>query len=435
MRIDLSRALFALLSLTLLAGFARADVTFEITGVGARQFPIAVSAFTGESGLKEPLTEVIRADLERSGRFKLVDSGSAPVAENAMGELANWKSRGADSLATGSVRIEADGSAAIRLRLYDAVNSRQLVGVEVRSRASDLRRTAHQLADLIYETLTGDRGVFATRIAFVLKQGARYSLQVADADGHNPQTVMASNEPILSPTWSADGGRLAYVSFERKKPIVFVQDLYAGSRKPVAAFKGSNSAPAFSPDGRTLAVTLTLDGISQLYRVPAGGGEAQRLMRTPAIDTEASFSPDGSQIAFTSDRGGSPQIYLVGAGGGEAQRVSFEGNYNVSPQFSPDGKTLAFVRRENGRFVVATLDLASRQTLTLTNGTYDESPSFAPNGKLILYATETGGRGTLATVSIDGQVKQRLSVDGNAREPAWGPFPAQLAVTRLSSNP
>lgn len=432
---DLLRPLF-IAFVALCAVVARADVTIEVTGTGARLFPVAVGSFTGEAALKEPLTAVIRADLEGSGRFKLVDTGTSPIADLLLpSDLAVWKNRGADAVSTGSVSVAADGSMTMRLRLFDALTQKPLAGFELRAKAGEARRAAHQLADQIYEALTGERGIFSTRIAYVLKQGKRYELQVADADGQNAQMVMGANEPIMSPTWSADGSKLAYVSFERKKAVVFVQDLNTGNRQAAAAFKGSNSAPAFSPDGRTLAVTLTLDGNSQIYLVDIDGSNARRLTRSSGIDTEPSFSPDGRSVVFTSDRGGSPQIYLVGVSGGEPQRLTFEGSYNVSPSYAADGKTITFIRRENGRFVVASLDLATRQSLTLTSGGTDESPSFAPNGKVILYASELGNKGVLATVSSDGQTKQRLSANGDAREPAWGPYMGQIALTRLSSNP
>ncbi|MGQ5522256.1 Tol-Pal system beta propeller repeat protein TolB [Chitinimonas sp. PSY-7] len=420
----------------LLAFFtAWADVTIEVTGAGARQFPIAVADMAGEAQLKEPITAVIRADLARSGRFNLVETGGVVPSESPLVELPVWRDRGADSLTVGSVRVDAAGLTYIRLRVFDNLGQKHLASFEIVAKPNQLRRAAHQLADQIYELLTGDKGVFATRIAFVQKQGKRFSLQIADADGQNPQTVVAANEPIMSPSWSPDGGRLAYVSFERRKPVVFVQDLYAGTRKAVAAFKGSNSAPAWSPDGRSLVVTLTLDGISQLYLIPAEGGAQRRIQRSPGIDTEATFSPDGQSIVFTSDRGGSPQLYRASLLGGDAERISFEGSYNVSPHYSADGKTLTFIRRETGGFRVATLDLSNRQTLTLSSGSYDESPSFAPNGKMILYASEVGGRGTLATVSSDGLVKQRLMAEGDVREPAWGPYAGQLPLTRLPFNP
>ncbi|MDK2122517.1 Tol-Pal system beta propeller repeat protein TolB [Parachitinimonas caeni] len=424
----LIRPLFVMaLVLCNLANPAHADINIEIVGTNAQRFPIAVSGFEGEASLTQALTPIIRSDLDRSGLFKLIETGPAPLpSDPAQVNFPDWGKRGADSLLIGSV-TDQGGQTAIRFRLFDVAQKRQLVGLEMRVKPGELRRAAHRVADVVYEALTGDKGVFSTRIAYVVKKGkTAHELQIADADGAGGQTILASRESIMSPAWSPDGSKLAYVSFEERKPIVYVQDLVTGSRRRAAAFKGSNSAPAWSPDGSKLAVVLTLNGLSQIYSVNVDGGSPVRLSKSHGIDTEPNYSPDGQSIVFTSDRGGSPQVYLMPASGGDAQRLTFEGSYNVSPRFSPDGKSITFIRREGGRFNVASLDLATRQTMILTTTELDESPSFAPNSRMILYATEQGGRGVLAAVSSDGRIKQRLSVQaGDAREPAWGPFTKQ----------
>lgn len=429
-----SRAVHALVTPLLLAASmlvaastGHAALTIEIVGAGANQIPIAIAPFRAEDQLaQQRLTPVIGANLVRSGLFRTVDPGGIVPVPAEPGEVnyAQWRARGADALVIGSVAPLPDGRFEVRFRLMDVVKGTQIAGFVYAVTAGQLRLTAHKIADVIYEKLTGDRGVFATRITYVVKRGNRFELQVADADGFGAQTILASNEPIISPSWSPDGSRLAYVSFERKKPVVYVQSLTTGQRNAVANFLGSNSAPAWAPDGRRLAVVLTKDGSSQIYSISAeGGGAAQRLTTSSGIDTEPNFSPDGQWLLFTSDRGGSPQIYRMPASGGQAQRLTFEGNYNVSPRHSPDGKSFTFIQRQGSRFSVAVQDFASRQIQLLTDGAVDESPSFAPNGRMILYASETKGRGILAAVSSDGRVRQRFTDGGgDVREPAWGPL-------------
>ncbi len=413
-----------LLVLSLMAAtLAQAQLSIEITGAGANRIPVAIANFTGDAAAAQVVTSTVRADLERSGLFKLVDPGGATLDENAQINFGDWKGRGADALAAGSLARGGDGRMEARFRLYDTQKQVALGGAVFVTGNDQLRAAGHRIADYIYEKLTGEKGVFSTRIAYVVKTGGQFRLHIADADGQGAATALSSSEPIISPVWSPDGSKLAYVSFEKKKPVIYVHSLASGQRQVVANFKGSNSAPAWSPDGRRLAIVLSKDGNSQIYVVNADGTGVQRLTQSAGIDTEPRYSADGGTIYFTSDRGGSPQIYRMGANGGDAQRVTFDGSYNVSPRPSADGKSLAFISRRDGRFQLAVMDLASKQVQVLTDSHKDESPSFAPNSRMILIATEIGGRGVLSAVSSDGRIKQRLSISaGDVREPAWGPF-------------
>jgi TolB protein len=422
----MNRIATLLAALVLLAGDAHAQLTIEIIGGGANQVPVAVLPFVGETALPQSITEIVEQDLTRSGRFRtLFVGGISPLpSEMAQVSFADWKSRLADALVIGQARRLPDGRFEVRFHLLDVPKQAQIGGVAYTLTAAQVRLTAHKIADFIYEKLTGERGVFSTRIAYVVKQGARYELRVADADGQNAQSILISHEPIMSPAWSPDGTRMAYVSFQNKKPILYVQNLSASRQPaPVANYRGSNSAPAWSPDGKQLAAVLTRDGTSQIYLMNADGGNLRRLTTSEAIDTEPFFTPDGQSIYFTSDRGGSPQIYRMAASGGEPARVTFDGDYNVSPRVSPDGKTLVFISRISGRFQLMSMDLESRQIQALTDGQRDESPTFAPNGRIILYASDVDNRGVLAAVSSDGRFKQRLGIQAaDIREPSWGPF-------------
>lgn len=411
---------FALLLLACLALPAHAQLAIEITGAGATRIPVIIPVFENEQVLPNSVSDIVRADLERSGLFQVMDNGVAPISANALPDLAGLRSRGADAALGASASTLADGRAEIRFRLFDLPRQSELGGMVMTMSPSQYRLIAHRIADYIYEKLTGQPGYFSTRIAFVVKNGERYNLQIADVDGANPQVALTSREPIISPSWSPDGQRIAYVSFEAKKPVVYVHTLASGQRKAIANFTGSNSAPAWSPDGSRLAVALTRDGHSQIYIVGADGSGARRLMSSGGIDTEPNFSPDGQTIYFSSDRGGGAQIYRVSANGGSAQRVTFDGSYNVSPRISSDGRTMAYLTRGGSGFQIAIMNLANGQITKVSQGGQAESPSFAPGGRMVLYAEN----GSLYAVSSDGNVRQRLSVQASAvREPAWGPAP------------
>jgi TolB protein len=415
--------LAAIATIALMPFESHAQLRVDISGTGAQQFPVAVADFSGDPAGRL-IAEVIRADLTRSGQFRLINTTGAQLTVDSPIAYAEWRTRGADYVAYGSIAQTTEGKYEVKYRLADTINQSELDGVAFEGTDRELRRIAHQIADRIYEKITGIPGVFATRIAYVLKQGNTYELQIADADGQNPQIALRSREPIISPAWSPDGSKLAYVSFESGKPVVYVHELATSKRVPVANFKGNNSAPAWSPDGQTLAVVLTRDGLSQLYLINAAdGSNLRRLTRSPLIDTEPVFSPDGQSIFFTSDRSGRPQIYQIPVTGGEARRITFNGDYNISPRISPDGQNLLVVTRRDGQFRIALIDLASGNETLLTQGPDDQSPSFAPNGKQVLYAAKQGGRNMLAGVSSDGRMRQTLSVlNGEIREPTWGPF-------------
>ena len=405
---------------------AAAQLQIEITGPGVQRTPIAIVSFTGEAGVGTSLTGIVRADLERSGLFRGLEV--PPLAphptENSPINYGEWRSRLADALVVGSVAQNADGRYEVRFRLYDIVKQAPLGAIAYLFTKDNARAAAHRIADFIYEKLTGEKGVFSTQIAYVVKRGSTYELQIADADGERAQYLLRSNEPIISPVWAPEGRRIAYVSFESKKPIVYVHHLSENKRQVVASFKGSNSAPAWSPDGKTIAVVLSVEGGSQIYLINSdGSGPRRRISNSASIDTEPRYSADGKWLYFTSDRGGSPQVYRMSATGGEPQRVTFKGSYNVSPRPSPDGRLLAYVTRDSGRFQVALLDLSNQQVQVITDSDRDESPSFAPNGRMILLATVRGGRGVLSAVSADGRIRQNLPyAGGDVREPAWGPF-------------
>jgi TolB protein len=415
-----------------LSGVAWAQFRVEIAGVGVVQLPLMVVPFRVEgilvpTGAQKP-SAIVGTDLTRSGQFKLTPVAGAASDESAKPDAAAWRQAGAEYVLLGSVSKLADGRLDVRYRLWDAIRSQELLSDSVQGTEREHRMMSHRISDAVYEKLTGVRGAFATRIAYVTKSPRLHQLWVADADGENALTPLDSKEPIISPAWSPSGTQLAYVSFEQKKPVVYVQEIITGVRRVVANFKGSNSAPAWAPDGKSLVVTLSRDGNSQLYRLDVAGGSPVRLSRSDGIDTEAVFSSDGAQIYFVSDRGGSPQIYSMPAAGGPTNRVTYAGTYNISPSLSPDGRWMAYISRINGQFKLHVMDLGTGVTTAITDTTADESPSFSPNGRLLLYATRIQGREVLMTTTLDGQVKARLSADhGAIREPDWGPYMAGIS--------
>ena len=402
-----------------------AQLIIEGTTSAGRQIPVAIVPFANEATAPQNITPIIGNNLARTGLFSMTSLAglSRLPAEPSEINFADWSTRSTEALVIGGIYPQADGRFEVRFRLFDVAKKSQLTSFSYNVSASQLRATAHKISDEIYEKLIGEKGVFSTKIAYVLKRGPRYELQVADADGFNPQAVLSSLEPVRSPKWSPDGGKLAYVSFESRKSTVIVQDLATGQRKTIANFKGDNYAPNWSPDGTKLVVALSRDSVSQIYVILAIGGAAQRITESNSIDTNATFTPDGKDIIFVSDRSGGPQLYRVAVVGGAVQRLTFEGNYNVNPRMSPDGKLVAFVNRDsNSRLRIATLELASSQINMLTEGPLDDSPSFSPNGRTILYESKAGGRGVLGSISVDGRVKSKLSSQqGDVREPAWGP--------------
>ena len=402
---------------------AFAQFRVEVSGVGLTQMPIAVATFRGETQAPQKIGAIVKADLERSGIFRAVDAAGAALDETARPDMALWKQKGADSLVTGSITPLADGRFDVRMRLWDVLRGQDLGGQSYAVSAADLRLSAHRIADFIYEKLTGEKGIFSTRIAYVTKSGPRFTLWVADADGENAQSALASPEPIISPAWSPSGMQLAYVSFESRKPVIYAHDVASGKRRLLANFRGSNSAPAWSPDGRQIVATLSRDGGSQLYAMDSNGGEPRRLTQSSSIDTEPVFSPDGRSIYFVSDRGGAPQIYRMAASGTNIERVTFAGSYNISPAISPDGKYMAYVSRVAGSFKLQVMELAGGTVNQITDTVADESPSFAPNSRLIVYATQQQGREALMTTTLDGKIKARLAgAAGDVREPDWSPF-------------
>ncbi|MCW8900817.1 MAG: Tol-Pal system beta propeller repeat protein TolB [Gammaproteobacteria bacterium] len=418
------------------SSLAHAVLTIEITQGSEGAQPIAIVPFewVGKGTRPVSLKNIIAADLQRSGLFSPLaeqDLISKPH-QGSQVDYKTWRALNVGYLVVGKIHELADGSFQVQFQLLDVFKGSQLAGYSIRSLNSGLRRTAHHISDIIYKTITGEEGAFNTHIAYITvtrdeNNKKRYQLAIADADGYNEKIIYTSPQPLMSPSWSPDGTRLAYVSFLNGRPEIFVQNIFSSKKEKLASFQGLNNAPRWSPDGKYLALTLSKDGNPEIYVMNVNSHKLTRITRSYAIDTEPEWLPDSKGLIFTSDRGGSPQLYEIKLNnykpGNRAQRLTFEGNYNARPTVSADGRYIAMVHRSQGQFRIAVLERESRHFSVLTQGNLDESPSFAPNGRMIIYATEEKFRGILSAVSVDGRARQRLSLKkGDVREPVWSPY-------------
>ncbi len=422
--------IIVLLSLSL---SAQSALLVEITSGADGALPIAIVPFQQElqsATADADVATIVRNDLQRSGRFAPIEPDKL-IARPRVVEDVNfklWRVAGIDHLVIGSIKQLSADQYEVSFRLLDVFKGNQVLGYQFRATTKTLRSVSHHISDLIYERITGQKGAFDTKIAYVTserQQGRQpsYVLQVADTDGHNSQTVLTSQQPIMSPSWSPDGSQLAYVSFEKRKSEIYIQNLYTQQRQKVASFNGINGAPVWSPNGRELALTLSKEGNPDIYVLDVASKSLRQVTRHWGIDTEPTWTADGKELVFTSSRAGKPQIYRIDSKGGTARRLTFDGKYNASPEVSNDGRTLVYVQGEGNDFRIATMDLQSGFVQVLTDGPLDESPSFAPNGSMILYASTDQSRGVLAAISTDGRFKQKLVLsEGDVREPTWGPF-------------
>ena len=432
----LRRISLILFSCLFVNSMAHAVLTIEISqgSEGAQAIAVVPFEWNGKGTPPTSLKNIIAADLQRSGQFTPLpnkDLISRPH-DGAKVKYQTWRALNVGYLVVGKIKALIDGSFQVQFQLLDVFNGRQLAGYSIRSLNSGLRRTAHHISDIIYKTITGEEGAFNTHISYITvsknKQNKKhYKLAIADADGYNEKIIYSSPQPLMSPSWSPDGTRLAYVSFLSGRPEIVVQNIYSAKKEKIASFKGLNNAPRWSPDGRFLALTLSKDGNPEIYILNVNSRKLTRITRSYAIDTEAEWLPDSKGLIFTSDRGGSPQLYEVKLNNNRviarAKRITFEGNYNSRASVSSDGRYVAMVHRSQGKFRIAVLARATHNFRVLTKGQLDESPSFAPNGRMIIYATEERFRGVLSAVSVDGRARQKLSFkQGDVREPVWSPY-------------
>ncbi|NBS17061.1 MAG: Tol-Pal system beta propeller repeat protein TolB [Gammaproteobacteria bacterium] len=406
-----------------------AELMVDITQGGDGAMPIAVLPFSASGVSSGSLSQVIASDLEGSGKFTVMPASRFPEhpVMPTPPDFPLWQQQGQEHVVIGRVLQGSQGDTLqAEFVLYDVIQGREVLSERVPFKVNEMRHVGHRIADLIYKALTGERGVFNTRVAYVSASGygddREYRLLVADSDGEDPRVVMTSPEPIMSPTWSPDGKKIAYVSFEDHAAAIFVQNLGSGERQKVSSHSGINGAPSWSPDGSQLAMTLSKDGSPDIYILQVISGSLRRVTQDDSIETEANWSPDGHSLVLTSDRGGKPQLYVVSAQGGEPRRLTYQGSYNARGVFSPDGRKIAMVHGGDGGYRIGLMDAEGGDIKLLTAGRLDESPAFAPNGQFILYSRKDGGHDQLAMVSIDGKVKQNLKIKGgDVRGASWSP--------------
>ncbi|MGB5326081.1 MAG: Tol-Pal system beta propeller repeat protein TolB [Pseudomonadales bacterium] len=407
----------------------RADLLIEITEGVDNPVRIAVVPFAHSGApVGIDLASIVSADLTRSGRFEVLPRDAMLSTPRSAAEVVyrDWRSLGVEYLLIGRSELFGD-ALVLDIELFDVQRQRPVLSQRLQNRSSEIRALAHAASDEVYEELTGIKGVFGTRMAYVSVSGKdlanrTHRLIVADADGARPREILRSREPILSPDWSPDGKQIAYVSFESGRPAIYRQELATGVREQITAFQGLNGAPAWSPDGKRMAMVLSRDGNPEIYVMELASKQLTRVTRHFSIDTEPDWMPDGRALVFTSDRGGQPQIYRIELDSGATSRLTFRGSYNAAAQMLEDGKSMVMVSRQNGDYHIAWQEIETGRLLVLTRSSLDESPSIAPNGSMLLFATKQGERGVLAAVALDGGFKYRLpSPDSDVREPAWSP--------------
>ena len=413
------------------------SLRIDITGVGQTQMPIALAPFSSltknDKKFGQIINDVIQSDLRRTAAFNILPLPPLKPALSTDMELSNdffdkWRNLGTHALVIGDIQSEDNSNYInVKFRLLDTLRSIDLGGLSLQTsnNPAEARGVAHRISDFILESLTGELGFFSTRLAYVIRKKNKYLLVVSDSDGHNEKPALESSQSLISLSWSPKGDKLAYVSFETGKPVVFVHTLSSGKRNVLANYKGSNSSPTWSPDGKKLAFVLTKDGSSQIYTANENGKNLKRITKARAINTEPNFSHDGKYLFYTSDQGGKPQIYKIRANGrGFPQRVTFKRKFNARPVAGPSGEFLAYVTLFEGDFVIATMNLKSKEETILSGGPKDDSPSFAPNGNWLIFSSRISGKEILSAVSVDGKVKTRITMEsGDIRSPAWGKLP------------